>query len=136
WPELAADARRQAERALTAALRKDASWLVRVAAARALSRATDVRAALEEASTRDRDARVREAATAALAQPFAPPARTDWRSFHVVDPARDDAPVRQEPYFVAASDGLVTAFYTDLRGMATEETFPPGDAILEPRSSA
>ena len=58
---------------------------------------------------------MRDAARLALLQPFVPVARSDWRSFHFVDPDRDDAPVRQEPYFVAGADGLVTALYSDAR---------------------
>ena len=69
---------------------------------------------------------VREAA----ARSAAPTARTEWRSFYVVDPSADDAAVRQEQYFVYTSDGLVWAAYTDARGELTSEHVPSGDPIV------
>ncbi|HEY4180795.1 MAG TPA: HEAT repeat domain-containing protein [Kofleriaceae bacterium] len=62
----------------------------------------------------------------------APPARTEWRNFYVVDRDADDAPVRQEAYFVHTSDGLVWASYTDARGELTNEHIPAGDADVWP----
>jgi hypothetical protein len=58
------------------------------------------------------------------------PARTEWRTFYVVDPGADDAPVRQEQYFVHTGDGLVWASYTDARGELNSEHIPPGDAVV------
>jgi len=111
-------------------LAEDPSWLVRRAAARALGQIGGAKAALGKARTEDPRPEVREAAEAALAGPFEPPARSDWRNFYFVDPTSGDEPVEQEPYFVAAADGIITALYTDARGEAVEERFPPGEAII------
>jgi HEAT repeat protein len=73
-------------------------------------------------------------AAAAKAKPAAPVARSEWRTFYVVDPSADDAPVREEPYFVHTADGLVWATYTDARGEITSEHVPPGDATTWPAS--
>ena len=73
---------------------------------------------------------VREAATAKPSQL----ARSEWRTFYVVDPTADDAPVREEPYFVKTPDNLVWATYTDARGEITSEHVPPGDADVWPAS--
>ena len=108
----------------------DPSWLVRVAAARALGLVGGAAPALRQASRRDARDEVREAAAAALKAPFRAPARTDWREFQFVDPTSGDHPVQQEPYFVAAADGLVTALYTDARGESIEERFPPGPYVI------
>jgi len=108
----------------------DPSWLVRLAAVRALSRIGGAGPTLIRASQRDAREEVRGAARAALSRPFQPPARGDWREFYFVDPTSGDDPVEQEPYFVSASDGLVTALYTDARGEAVEERFPPGPYVI------
>jgi len=108
----------------------DPSWLVRQAAARALGRIGGGAAALRKASQRDSREEVRVAARSALAAPFQPPPRRDWREFYFVDPTSGDAPVEQEPYFIAAADGLVTALYTDARGVAVEERFPAGAYVI------
>ncbi|HTM21406.1 MAG TPA: HEAT repeat domain-containing protein, partial [Kofleriaceae bacterium] len=113
-------------------LARDAAAEVRVAAARALTRlprTDEITAALKTAATADTDPAVRAAAGAD--KPFAPPARRDWQAFRFVDPDQGDAPVRQEPYFILAADGLATALYTDERGEAIEEQFPPGDYQIE-----
>ena len=121
--------------ALVHRLDADPSPLVRVAAARALSRIGAAREHLARVSEQEGGARaVRAAAAEALRGAFQPPARTDWRNFYFVDFDRDEVPVRQEPYFLAAADGLVTALYTDARGHAAEEQFPPGPYVLAPRS--
>ena len=62
--------------------------------------------------------------------PAAAVARDEWRIFYVVDPSADDAPARQEPYFLVGADGLVWATYTDARGDITTEHFPAGDATI------
>ena len=108
----------------------DPSWLVRQAAVRALGRIGGGAAVLRKASQSDPREEVRVAARASLAAAFQPPARSDWREFHFVDPTSGDRPVEQEPYFVSASDGLVTAIYTDARGVALEERFPAGPYII------
>ena len=111
-------------------LAHDASWLVRMSAARALSRIGGAAGALKKAAKDDAREEVRKAAETALTDKFAPPARSDWRDFYFVDPTSGDQPVEQEPYFVVGADGIVTALYTDARGQAVEERFPPGDAIV------
>ncbi|HVV81545.1 MAG TPA: hypothetical protein VHE35_00655, partial [Kofleriaceae bacterium] len=70
---------------------------------------------------------------AAAARPA--PARDEWRVFQVVDPAVDDAPVREEPYFVIGADGYAWATYTDRRGLIASESFPAGDAVALPASA-
>ena len=115
---------------LLALLSGDPSWLVRVAAARALSRIGGGGAALRAVSQHDGREEVRAAARAALAGPFQAPPRADWREFYFVDPTSGDQPVEQEPYFVSAADGLVTALYTDARGEALEERFPAGPYLI------
>ncbi|MDQ3370727.1 MAG: HEAT repeat domain-containing protein, partial [Myxococcota bacterium] len=117
-------------KALGALLRDDISPHVRIAAARAMQRlgGPKAQAALKNAAS-DLDVEVRAAAKLV---PPAPPARTEWRTFYVVDPSADDAAVRQEQYFVHATDGLVWATYTDARGELTSEHVPPGDTIVWP----
>jgi hypothetical protein len=143
---------RDAAAALGQLAREDPSPAVRIAAARALMRhGGDEPVATSDAAPGPRDrtagALVRAAAEAdpessvrdaLLAIAAAPPPplvpRTEWRTYHVVDPAADDAPVRYEPYFVHDPDGVVWATYTDARGELTTEHAPPGDAIVAPAS--
>lgn len=113
--------------------REDESPLVRMAAIRALSVIGTDREALEHARKSDRHQLVRKDAEALLTAPFKPVARTDWRNFFIVDEPRD-APMPQEPYFLLAADGLITAYYSDLRGFFVEERFPPGDYLLIQRN--
>ena len=120
-------------------LSDDPSPLVRAASARALSRIATQRdqavaKALAHTRDNDLDERVRAAAQAALSGAFEPPARTDWRSFQVIDADRDHRPVPQAAYFLLAADGLATAHYSDARGYVTEEQFPPGAHLFVPRS--
>lgn len=122
--------------ALVLRLADDTSPLVRAAVIRALARIGGSADAIAAAETQDSDERVRRAAAAARAAPFMPPARSDWRSFHVVDPSSADTPVRQEPYFLVAADGVATAYHTDARGIITEERFPPGEYVLAPHAQA
>jgi HEAT repeat protein len=104
-------------------LKDDPSPHVRIAAARALQRIGGARpaAALKLASDTDADPMVRDAAKTA---PGPIPARTEWRTFYVVDPSAGDARVRQEPYFVHSPDDVVWASYTDARGELTTEHIP------------
>ena len=120
---------KSARSALIDILERDPSWMARVAAARALSRIGGAKAQLTKAASDDSKA-VRAAARVALKKPFSPPERVEFRNFYFVDPGSGDAPVKQEAYFLSGSDGLVTAFYTDARGEAAEERFPPGDHII------
>jgi HEAT repeat protein len=108
---------------LTQLLKDDPSPHVRTAAARALHRSGGVKAAgaLKQAAGSDVDPIVRDAAKTA---PAAAPARSEWRTFYIVDPSADDARVRQEPYFVHSQDDLVWASYTDARGELTTEHIP------------
>ena len=124
----------EAVNTLTIVLESDPSYVVRIAAARALSRIGGAETALAKAAGEDREPLVREAAAAVAATPFDPPQRTEWRNFYFVDPGSDDAPVRQEPYFILGADGIGKALYTDARGEHADEWFPPGDYIREPKS--
>jgi HEAT repeat protein len=114
---------------------KDASPHVRIAAAQGLARATSgaskdtvakITSALDQAARNDPDQSVRDAAKAAQSGAPTLPARNNWRTFQVVDPSADDAPVRQEPYFVHGPDGVVWASYTDARGELNSEHIAPG----------
>jgi len=125
-----------AAKALVQLLRDDPSPQVRIAAARNLARVGGPRVApaLKLAIDGDLDLGVKTAAKAAQGPVAAPVARTEWRTFYVVDPSADDAPVRQEQYFVHTPDGVVWASYTDARGELTSEHVPAGDAIVWPAS--
>ena len=116
-------------------LRGDESALVRVAAVRTLRRLPahePTRVALRHAAENDAAESVRAATSAG---DFPPAKRSDWREFHVVDPDNGDSAVKQEAYFAAGADGLVTAFYTDSRGYAGEEAFPPGAYVVGPKTA-
>ena len=131
----------QAVKTLVQLAHDDPSPHVRIAACTGLARlapgaskdaALRIAAALKVALDTDPDGAVRLAAK--TAQSGAPPmaARIEWRSFYVVDPSADDAPVRQEPYFVHTPDGIVWATHTDARGELTSEHVPAGDATVWP----
>jgi len=122
----------QARDAVSRLLSHDASWLVRVAAARALSRIGGAGKALTQAHESDPLGAVREAAKRALEVEFAPDPPTEWRSFYFVDPASAGAPVTQAPYLVIGSDGVALGVYSDARGEAMLERFSPGDHIVKP----
>jgi HEAT repeat protein len=126
----------EAAKALVMLARDDGSSRVRIAALQGLARVGGPRAApaIKAALDGDPDLTVREAAKA-IQSPMPPlPPRDEWRTFYVVDPSADDAPVRQEAYFVHTPDGLVWASYTDARGELTSEHVPAGDAIVVPAS--
>ena len=121
-------------------VRDDPSAHVRVAAARGLARvsvgatgavADAIHKALAGAAG-DPDAAV-VAAAKSPAPPMLP--RTEWRTYDVVDRGTDDAPVREEAYFVHTPDGLVWASFTDGRGELNTEHAPPGDADVWAGSS-
>jgi HEAT repeat protein len=120
-------------KSLAQLLAQDPSANVRLAAATGLARSGTkkdaVRVALEKAARDDSDPSVQAAARAALAPGATPPppplARTQWRTFQVVDPSADDAPVRQEAYFIHGPDGIVWASYTDARGIISSEHVAP-----------
>lgn len=122
----------RARPALETLLAGDASWVVRVAATRALSRIGDARKALERAAKTDPIEEVREAAKRALEVEFAPDAPTEWRSFHFVDPAAGMAPVTEAPYVIIGSDGVALGVYSDARGEALLERFSPGEHLVKP----
>ena len=124
----------RARKTLSRLLEHDGSWLVRLAAARALSQLGGAKAVLKKAAEHDQHKRVREAIGKLLKHPFSPPRRSDWRNFVFVDPHNPNSVVRNQPYFIAAADGIVTAFYTDERGEAAEERFPPGHYEITPKS--
>jgi cellulose synthase operon protein C len=116
-----------ARRASLQALALHRSRLVRINAISALQ-------ALGEDVSKLADDPSPHVAAAAKTKPAPPSARSEWRTFYVVDPTADDAPVREEPYFVHTPDGLVWATYTDVRGEITSEHVPPGDATTWPAS--
>jgi HEAT repeat protein len=120
-------------KALAQLLRDDISPHVRISAARAIARlgGPKATAALKLAEA-DSDPDVRAAVKAATNTP--PAARTEWRTFYVVDPSADDAAVRQEQYFVHTADGIVWASYTDARGELNSEHIPPGETVVWPAS--
>ena len=117
---------RKVSRDALAGLALHKSRLVRINAASALQA---LGADTSKLAT-DSSPHVRDAAKAKL-QPLP---RSEWRTFYVVDPTADDAPVREEPYFIRTPDGLVWATYTDARGEITSEHVPPGDADVWPAS--
>ena len=120
-------------RALAQLLRDDVSPHVRIAAARAIARVGGAKAtAALKLAEADGDPDVRAGVKAATTA--APPARTEWRTFYVVDPSADDAAVRQEQYFVHTTDDIVWASYTDARGELNSEHIPPGEAVVWPAS--
>ncbi len=127
----------EAAKSLAQLLRDDPSAHVRIAAVRALVRVGGPRLApaLKLALDTDTDAGVKEMVKVAQKGPLpAAPPRTEWRVFQVVDPGADDAPVRQEQYFLHAADGIVWATYTDARGEVTSEHAPTGDVTVWPAS--
>ncbi len=116
-------------------LDRDSSWLVRIAAVRALSVLGGSREMLEKAQTEDFRREVRDAATAALKTPFAPETKTRWAVFRVVDPLRDDTPVAQEARFFVGSDGIARVGVSDIRGRIYTQNFPEGPFVQGPLSS-
>jgi HEAT repeat protein len=122
-------------KSLVQLLQQDPSPRVRIAAAQGLARvaagakkdsAAKIVAALERTIRDDSDPQVQAAAKAAQGPAPALIARTEWRAFQVVDASADDAPVRQEPYFVHGPDGIVWASTTDARGELDSEHVAPG----------
>jgi hypothetical protein len=111
------------QRSLAQLVHDDPSPHVRIAAARGLARVGGAKAAaaLKGAADNDADAEVKAAAKSA--PPPIPP-RDEWRTYPVVDPSADDAPVRQEQYFIHTPDGVVWATSTDARGHITTEHVP------------
>ncbi|HET6613445.1 MAG TPA: HEAT repeat domain-containing protein, partial [Kofleriaceae bacterium] len=118
----------------TAARKSAATALARIAASGDTAKAAHeaITTALTAAAHNDPSAEVRAAATAALAGPAKVVPRESWVTFRVIDPDAG-APVAGEAYFVIDADGLVTAFYTDSRGMFSDEAFPAGPYTRAPR---
>jgi len=113
----------------------DTSPHVRIAAAQGLARlatgasveaAGRVKTALATAVRAELEPSVLAAIKAAQAGAPPLPARDQWRTFQVIDPSADDAPVRQEPYFVHGPDAVVWASYTDARGELDSEHVAAG----------
>ena len=129
-----------AVKTLAQLLHDDASPHVRAAAALGLARASagaskDAQARIASAlaaAASDADETVQQALKTAKAGGPALADRTSWVVFQVVDKSADDAPVRQEPYFVAFPDGLVWATYSDAKGEITSEHVPAGDSTAWP----
>jgi len=107
----------------------NASVHVRIAAATGLVETGNPKAAAAlKAAEKDAETAVKDAAKA---HATALPARSEWRTFYVIDPGADESPVRQEPYFIHGSDHIVWATYTDARGEITSEHAPPGTGETE-----
>ena len=113
----------------------DSSWLVRIAAIRALSQLGTGSEAIEKASKDDYRREVRDAATAVLTKPFAPATDVRWSVFRIVDPLRDDQPVAHEGRFFVGSDGIARVGHSDSRGRIYYQKFPEGDFWQGPLSS-
>ncbi|MBT8496231.1 MAG: HEAT repeat domain-containing protein, partial [Deltaproteobacteria bacterium] len=121
-----------AKTALESVLAKDSSWLVRVAAARALSRIGGAQVALGVAAKDDGNELVREEASRALEVVFRPDPPKEWRNFLFVDPSTGGSPMANRGYVVIGSDGVGMAVYSDARGEAVVEEFPPGRQWVKP----
>ncbi len=113
----------------------DISPHVRIAAAMGLARASAgasrdtaarIKRALDTAARDELEPTVQDAIAAAKSGPPQLPPRDNWRTFQVVDPSAEDAPVRQEPYFVHGPDAVVWASYTDARGELDSEHVAAG----------
>jgi HEAT repeat protein len=134
-----------AAKPLAQLLHDDPSPHVRIAAATQLARvsagagkelAARIASSLQAAADGDSDASVKKAAKAAQAGTPALAPRTSWVVFQIVDPAADDARVRQEAYFVQFPDGLVWATYSDAKGELVSEHVPAGDSEAWPHLPA
>lgn len=65
-----------------------------------------------------------ELVRAGLAAPRAASGQVAWRIYEIVDAEADDAPVRQQRYFLRDDDGPVRALTTDVNGEIVGERFP------------
>lgn len=118
------------------ARRSAARGLARIAGADP-TRVDGARAALLGAASQTVDAELASLATnVGAAAPPPLPARDEWRTFYVVDPALDDKPIAQAPHAVIGSDAIVWATYTDAKGEIVSEQFPAGDAVVFPADAA
>ena len=120
---------------IEALLANDSSWLVRIAAARALGMLGKSQDALKKAKREDFRGEVRDAASAALEAKFAPSTTTRWAVFRIVDPLRDDRPVSQEARFFVGADGIARVGFSDIRGRIYSQKFPEGPFVQGPLSS-
>jgi hypothetical protein len=116
-------------------LSEDPSARVRATLAAALSRrrattklTAELAAALHRLAASDPSELVRNAA--ALTVPAVTAESPQWRIFALVDADANDAPVRQQPYFLQGSDGVVRAMYTDANGEITSERLPAASVLL------
>jgi HEAT repeat protein len=121
-----------ARRNLETLLADDNSWLVRAAAARALSRIGGSQVALGVAAKNDGNQLVREEAARALEVVFNPDPPNEWRNFLFVDPSTGGSPVADQAYVIIGSDGIGIAVFSDARGEAIVESFPPGRQWARP----
>jgi hypothetical protein len=101
-----------------------------IAAARNLPRVGARKCPCPQQRSITRPTWVKEAVKAARPAPATARRATEWRVWQVVDISSDDAPVRQERYFVHSADGIVMATYTDARGELTSEHVPTGDVAV------
>lgn len=107
----------------------DSSWLVRVAAIRALSMLGLAGEKIESASKLDHRIEVQRAAIDASTAAFSPAPRDNWTVFRIVDAKADDRAVPQEARFFVGSDGIATVAHSDQRGRIVYEHFPAGRYI-------
>lgn len=107
---------------------RDSSATVRLDAARALSQLGAGADALARAADHDPKKVLREAIAKLREKPFKAPPRDHWRVFYVVEPTTQSV-VAQEPYFIVGADGIVTAHYSDPRGVIAIEHFAPGEQL-------
>lgn len=114
---------------LVKSLRQDPSYLVRIAALRALSMLGLGADVIAERAEKDAHADVRQAAKARIKQPFQPKARDNWMVFRVVDSKADDKPVPRELRFFVGSDGVATVAHSDALGRIVYQDFPPGPFV-------
>ncbi len=113
-------------------LEDDESWAVRAAAARALSRIGSATEGLKKSSIDDPHEEVRTEAKRALEVFFKANPPTEWRNFLFVDRSRYNAPLLGRGYAIVGSDGIGVAVYSDGRGQAQLESFPPGGHHIVP----
>ncbi len=117
------------DEAITKVMDSDQSYLVRIAALRALSLLGSGAEAVDKLSQQDPHDQVRSAALAIKSTGFHPGARDNWSVFRVVDPQADDKAVSQEARFFVGGDGLATVSFSDARGRIVYQHFPSGSFV-------
>ncbi len=108
------------------AMLADSSWLVRIAALRTLSQLGTGSEAIKKAAIDDVRSEVCGVASTLGTAKHAPPKRSEWSVFRIIDPLRDDRPVSQRARFFIGSDGIAIVSYSDVRGRMLLAPFPEG----------